>query len=81
MFKYGLLCEKVKHALPPVLPWYHLPTTMFLQTHGSNDDSLARQDLVFMSLKTSVFCYQTAETGRNLITTHNMFTSQSTAVR
>lgn len=42
---------------------------------------LARQDLVFMSLKTSVFCYQTAETGRNLITTHNMFTSQSTAVR
>lgn len=42
---------------------------------------LARHDLVFMSFKTSVFSHQTAETVRNLITTHNMLTSQSTAVR
>lgn len=42
---------------------------------------LAHHDLMCMSLKTSVCCCQTAETRRNLIATHNMFTSQSTAVR
>lgn len=38
---------------------------------------LAHHDLVLVSLKTSVFCCQTAETIRNLITSHNQ---QSTAV-
>ena len=38
---------------------------------------LAHHDLVLVSLKTSVFCCQTAETLRNLITSHNQ---QSTAV-